>query len=181
MPSTTVHESEAGNVRFVSELSSGRQDRLVTFCSISDENLGKTVLFWEGSNGTYRTSADLECGVRSVHPLVLQLRARLHTLDADGFSNDNGNSYLTSVTKTHFWQSYWECFPADEGVSTRIAKNTKVIVVMHWFSLSVPKIVFCLEIYYWDTELCFTFRKYLFNLWLGIFLIPSSVFHTCIH
>ena len=50
VPSTAVYESETGNVRFVSEFSSGRHDLLVTFCP--DKNLGKTVLFWEASNGT---------------------------------------------------------------------------------------------------------------------------------
>ena len=38
-----LYESEIGSVRFISELSSGRQDRSVTFCSGTDKNLGKTV------------------------------------------------------------------------------------------------------------------------------------------
>ena len=39
-------------------------------------------------------------------PTVLRIRARLQTLDPDSFCNDNGNSYLTSVTKARLFHPH---------------------------------------------------------------------------
>ena len=56
----------------------------------------------------------------------------LHTLDVDSFfCNSNGNNYLTKLLKHVFGNRNWECSPAGRGRSMRIAKNIKVIVVMH--------------------------------------------------
>ena len=108
------------------------------------------------------SGADLERDVRGVRPPS----PRFEPLCQFVYSRRRQFSVMIMeiVTKPQllkhvFCNRSWERSPVDKGRLTRIAKNIKVIVVIHQLSLSVAKITFCSEIYYKVIDLCFIFRK----------------------